>query len=555
MNSPMKSKTQVTIAAAMLALFASAVAAPAYAATDSVAPGSQVQSAQQLRSTVANRVENFAGVPQFTVTDHQAVDSNGNMYFAYGSSVQRITAGGASQSLYVEIPSLTFIGASSLTVSPNNTVYMLGNFIDSNGHTQVWWLSVTPNSTAFTEGQLLYTIDSTGATNQQTGLAYDPANGSLSFVNVRSDIVQSFVPGTDSNSSPTLTTIAGNGHVGFTGDGGPATEAALGNPGGLAYDSQGNLYIADTDNNRIRQVTPSGVITTIGGNGAATYSGDGGRGVDASINHPDSVAVDSAGNVYFTDTNNDRIRVLDNYRTVTTVIGSGYGDQLTAGTPAPYASLHRPSWVGVTGNGTLVFNSYPSSSASSMQAYWSGPLPQVDLTANPLPSYITNANTSGYLKRRDGGAGVLASFNINGLDLQPNATGTGYQSGPVTLVTQTAGGSPVTISAQSATYTVTDPIEFSNLLLLNNVTFTHVVDGVTYTSTIPNLSLAYESGYGLSYIATTPPNPMPWGDLVIPDLKASDGAIAPDNAQISGAWILQAGLTVKPVYSPLQKGL
>lgn len=136
------------------------------------------------------------------------------------------------------------------------------------------------------------------------------------------------------------------------------------------------------------------------------------------------------------------------------------------------------------------------------------------------------------------------------MSLVPNADGTSYTAaGPITLVTQSANGSPVTITAQSATYTVTNPIEFSNLLLLNNVTFSHTVDGVTYTSSIPNLSFAYETGYGTSYIATTPLVPMPWGDLVIPNLTDANGTVAPDNANVAGAWIMQIGLTIKPVYS------
>jgi sugar lactone lactonase YvrE len=105
----------------------------------------------------------------------------------------------------------------------------------------------------------------------------------------------------------TITTVAGNGTRGFSGDGGPATEAQL-EPQGVAVDGAGNLFIADFVNNRIRKVSPDGIITTIAGNGSPTYSGDGGAATDASIGAPFGIAVDSAANVYFTSGN--AIRVL-----------------------------------------------------------------------------------------------------------------------------------------------------------------------------------------------------------------------------------------------------
>ena len=107
-------------------------------------------------------------------------------------------------------------------------------------------------------------------------------------------------------SGGTITTVAGNGNQGFSGDGGPATRAALNTPQGVAVDSAGNLYIADTDNNRIRKVS-GGTITTVAGNGNQGFSGDGGPAASASLNYPVGAAVDSAGNLYIADTDNNRI--------------------------------------------------------------------------------------------------------------------------------------------------------------------------------------------------------------------------------------------------------
>lgn len=105
-----------------------------------------------------------------------------------------------------------------------------------------------------------------------------------------------------------ITTVAGNGQVGFSGDGGPATAASLSTPLALALDVAGNLYIADTNNNRIRKVNVSGTITTIAGTGVAvpSGSGDGGPATAASLYFPDGVAVDVAGNVYFPQFNSVR---------------------------------------------------------------------------------------------------------------------------------------------------------------------------------------------------------------------------------------------------------
>ena len=105
----------------------------------------------------------------------------------------------------------------------------------------------------------------------------------------------------------TLTVVAGNGIPGFSGDGGPATSASLSDPAGLAVDSTGNLYIADDLNNRVRKVS-GGVITTVAGNGTFGFSGDGGPATRGELAYPESVAVDSAGNLYIADGRNNRIR-------------------------------------------------------------------------------------------------------------------------------------------------------------------------------------------------------------------------------------------------------
>jgi len=109
----------------------------------------------------------------------------------------------------------------------------------------------------------------------------------------------------------TITTVAGTGTQGYSGDMGPATSAELANPYGVAVDGSGNLYIADAGNSLIRKVTPDGTVTSVAGNGTSGYSGDGGPSTSANLYHPSSVAVDSVGNLYITDTANNLIRKVD----------------------------------------------------------------------------------------------------------------------------------------------------------------------------------------------------------------------------------------------------
>jgi hypothetical protein len=111
------------------------------------------------------------------------------------------------------------------------------------------------------------------------------------------------------NSSGIVSTVAGNGILGFTGDGGPATDASLAESG-LALDHAGNVYIADARNFRVRKVNPLGIITTVAGNGIVAYAGDGGPAIAASFRSPDYVAFNSKGDMYVSDRDDDRIRLI-----------------------------------------------------------------------------------------------------------------------------------------------------------------------------------------------------------------------------------------------------
>src|ERR1019366_2090274 len=139
----------------------------------------------------------------------------------------------------------------------------------------------------------------------------------------------------------------------YAGDGGAATNASLYYPFGVAFDASGNLYIADYDNTRIRKVDTNGIITTVAGNGSNGFSGDGGAATNASIRLPSGVAFDASRNLYIADYGNNRIRKVDTNGIITTVAGNGSATYAGDGGAATNASLSAPNGVALDVFGNL----------------------------------------------------------------------------------------------------------------------------------------------------------------------------------------------------------
>ena len=147
-------------------------------------------------------------------------------------------------------------------------------------------------------------------------------------------------------STGAMTRVAGNGTSGFSGDGGPATDAQLKNPQGVHVDAFGVIYIADTENQRIRKVDLAGTISTIAGTGSGGFGGDAGAATDAKLKKPRGVAVDSQRNIYIADTDNHCIRKIDTSGVITTVAGiGGQGGYSGNNGPATEAKLNTPIGV------------------------------------------------------------------------------------------------------------------------------------------------------------------------------------------------------------------
>src|ERR1035437_8266464 len=195
-----------------------------------------------------------------------------------------------------------------------------------------------------------------------------------------------------------VTTFAGNGNMTFSGDGVPATAAAFNHPRGLAIDSAGGVYISDTDNWRIRRVTPAGIVSTVVGNGTYGATGDGNQAIGASFSDVTDIALDAAGNLYIADASNHRIRKVTPGGIVSTVAGTGVQGSSGDGGLAINALLNRPISVALDTAGNLYIC---DSSNHNVR--------RVSLASGMIAPYAGNG-TAAY--SGDGGLATAASLNF-----------------------------------------------------------------------------------------------------------------------------------------------
>jgi len=207
-----------------------------------------------------------------------------------------------------------------------------------------------------------------------------------------------------------IATMAGNGLRGFSGDGGPATDAALDRPAFVAFDADGNLLISDGDNDRVRMVDADGIITTIAGTGENGFGGDGGRATDASFDDPAGIQPSADGTIYVADDDNGRIRRIGNDGTITTIAGWGGAGSTGDDGPATAASLALPNVLLLDPNGALYVVEEDANRVRRVDP---------DGTISPF------AGTGGQGSTGDGGPAIEATFDgVGGLAM--NADGTIY---------------------------------------------------------------------------------------------------------------------------------
>jgi sugar lactone lactonase YvrE len=205
-------------------------------------------------------------------------------------------------------------------------------------------------STVAGNGSGTYAGDGGAATNAGLyypyGVAVDAA-GNLFIADADNNVIRKVA------TNGIITTVAGNGAAGFSGDGGAAASASLNSPESVALDAVGNLYVADFNNQRVRKVATNGIITTVAGNGVNGYSGDGAAAAGASLAGPPGLALDAFGNLYIADEGNNRIRKVDTSGIITTVAGNGSGGYAGDGGAATSASLNYPTGVALDASGNL----------------------------------------------------------------------------------------------------------------------------------------------------------------------------------------------------------
>ncbi|MBC7554486.1 MAG: T9SS type A sorting domain-containing protein [Taibaiella sp.] len=191
------------------------------------------------------------------------------------------------------------------------------------------------------------------------------------------------------NTSGIITTVAGNGTAGFSGDDGPATDARLYNPAGIAVNVLGDIYIADVDNQRIRKVTSTGKINTYAGTGTSSAAGDNGPATAAGLSEPIGVAVDQSGKVFIADGWNFKIRMVNASGTITSIAGIGTAGFSGDGGPATYANLNNPYGVAVDSIGNIYIADYTnnrirkSDYSTSVQTIYTQP---EYITIYPVPT-------------------------------------------------------------------------------------------------------------------------------------------------------------------------
>ena len=302
------------------------------------------------------------------------------------------------------------------------------------------------------------------------------------------------------STSGIITTVAGNGTQGYSGDGGSADSAELYLPTGVAVDVSGNLFIADDGNNRIRKVSTSGIITTVAGNGNNDYSGDGGSATSAELFWPSGVAVDASGNLFIADYYNHRIRRVSTNGIITTVAGNGKGGYSGDGGSADSAELYYPASVAMDASGNLFIADATNNRIRKVST--SGVI--TTLAGNGYRDVNSNGGYSG-----DGGSATAAALNTPrgvAVDASGNlfiADQYNYRIRKVTV-----GTVPVTLASFTAianNKTIITNWHTSTELNTANFVIQHSTDGNSF-SDIATVKATGSGANGYSFTDTHPIN-------------------------------------------------
>jgi sugar lactone lactonase YvrE len=329
-----------------------------------------------------------------------ALDSAGNLYIAdYANNVVRkVAAGTGIITTVAGTGTQGYSGDTGLATAAELNV-PFGIAVDTGGNLYIAdsgnnvirkVTSAGYISTVAGNGTPGYSGDGSTATgaelNAPLGVAVD-SQGNLYLADSLNNVVRKVTGGT-------ITTVAGNGTAGYSGDGSAATSAELNTPNGIAVSSTGNLYIADTYNNVVREMS-AGTITTVAGNGTAGYSGDGSAATGAELNYPAAIAFDAAGNFYIADGSNNVIReVTAGNGTITTVAGNGTGGYSGDGGAALSAELNDPAGIVLDSNDDLYIADIFNNRIREVSTLVQFPATQLQSSVNQSVFFLVSANTT-----------------------------------------------------------------------------------------------------------------------------------------------------------------
>ena len=235
----------------------------------------------------------------------------------------------------------------------------------------------------FSDGTLIRQVSATGTISTFAGGSAAPLaqTGSLA-VDAQNDVFVDLLATVSeiSGANQTVTTVAGNGIAGYSGDSGPASAAQISGSAGIALDSTGNLYIADQANGRVRKVDSTGNITTIAGGG--TSKAEGVQATSVALNAPAAVAVDSAGNLYIAEFGANRIRMIGMDGNIHTIAGNGLAGFAGDGAVATSASFNGPTGIAVDAQGNVYIADSLNSSIRKLSPLASLPTPSINTISN-----------------------------------------------------------------------------------------------------------------------------------------------------------------------------
>ncbi|MFB5761966.1 cadherin-like beta sandwich domain-containing protein [Paenibacillus medicaginis] len=437
-----------------------------------------------------------------------ATDSSGNLYIAdYANNrVRKVdSSGNISTVAGTGSEGYSGDGRAATTAQLNNP---FGVAVDNSGNLYIADFnnnrirkvdSLGNISTVAGTGSEGYSGDGRAATTAQlagpTGVAVDNS-GNLYIADFMNNRIRKV------DSSGNISTVAGTGENGYSGDGGAATTAQLSDPQGVAVDSSGNLYIADRGNNRIRKVDSSGNISTVAGTGEWGYSGDGGAATTAQLYYPFDVAVDSSGNLYIADAINQRIRKVDSLGNISTVAGTGEAGYSGDGGAATTAQLNNPFGVAVDNSGNLYIADFNNNrirkvGLTSSNVNLSGlTLSSGSLSpafASDTTSYTASvANSVGSITVTPTVSDSNATVTVNGTEVT-----SGSASGEISLSVGSSNTITVVVTAQDGTtkqtYTVTVTRASSSKAELSGLTLSSgslspvfASDTTSYTASVAN---------------------------------------------------------------------